>query len=236
VYIHFWIGGRRGPGRMVVEFTTTCWIPLRWGVLDSTLCDKVCQWLAIGRWFSPYTTVSSLDDTRSYNLIFFLNKKDNHFQLNHLIQKWVKESYGVSRHFQHYFNLASVQNLLKKHQLLEADVAAHEVCVFQLDFEIFRIIAIFIQISSGHFLIITTFYKVLQDNLTIGGQMFWDQCLAESLHFIQMKWRFLLKRKWKFSSYQQISCFYKKCLDVKVSQNSFCHHLSSVIGIFISFV
>jgi hypothetical protein len=69
-------------------------------------------------------------------------------------------------------DLASVQNLLKKHQLLEADVAAHEVCVFQLDFEIFRIIAIFIQISSGHFLLITTFYKVLQDNLTIGGQMF----------------------------------------------------------------
>lgn len=26
-------------------------------------------------------------------------------------------------------DLASVQNLLKKHQLLEADVAAHEVCV-----------------------------------------------------------------------------------------------------------
>jgi len=24
------------------------WIPLRWGVLDTTLCDKVCQWLATG--------------------------------------------------------------------------------------------------------------------------------------------------------------------------------------------
>ena len=72
-------------------------------------------------------------------------------------------------------DLASVQNLLKKHQLLEADVAAHEVCVikkmlsiisvFQLDFEIFRIIAIFIQISSGHFLIIkllfTKFFRTI---------------------------------------------------------------------------
>jgi hypothetical protein len=28
-------------------------IPLRWSVLDTTLCDKVCQWLAAGRWFSP---------------------------------------------------------------------------------------------------------------------------------------------------------------------------------------
>jgi hypothetical protein len=31
----------------------TLWvrIPLRQGVLDTTLCDKVCQWLAAGLWF-----------------------------------------------------------------------------------------------------------------------------------------------------------------------------------------
>ena len=29
------------------------WIPLRQGVLDTTLCDKVCQWLATDLWFSP---------------------------------------------------------------------------------------------------------------------------------------------------------------------------------------
>jgi hypothetical protein len=29
------------------------------GVLDTTLCDKVCQWLATGQWFSPDTPVSS---------------------------------------------------------------------------------------------------------------------------------------------------------------------------------
>jgi hypothetical protein len=28
-------------------------------VVDTTLCDKVCQWLAAGRWFSPGTLVSS---------------------------------------------------------------------------------------------------------------------------------------------------------------------------------
>ena len=33
-------------------------IPLRRGVLVTTLCDKVCQWLAAGRWFSPGTPVS----------------------------------------------------------------------------------------------------------------------------------------------------------------------------------
>jgi len=30
-------------------------ILLRRGVLDITLCDKVCQWLAAGVWFSPGT-------------------------------------------------------------------------------------------------------------------------------------------------------------------------------------
>ena len=54
---------------MVVGFTTTCAIsayhhwscefePLSWwGVLDTTLCDKFCQCLATGRWFSPGTPV-----------------------------------------------------------------------------------------------------------------------------------------------------------------------------------
>ena len=33
--------------------------PLKRVVLDTTLCDKVWQWLTTGRWFSPGTTVSS---------------------------------------------------------------------------------------------------------------------------------------------------------------------------------
>ena len=38
----------------------TLWvrIPHRQGVSDTTLCDKVCQWLAAGRWLSPDTPVS----------------------------------------------------------------------------------------------------------------------------------------------------------------------------------
>jgi hypothetical protein len=40
----------------------TLWgrIPIWWGVLDATLCHKVCQWLAPGLWFSPGTPVSYL--------------------------------------------------------------------------------------------------------------------------------------------------------------------------------
>jgi len=39
----------------------TLWvrISLMRGVLDTTLCDEVCQWLAAGRWFSQGTPVSS---------------------------------------------------------------------------------------------------------------------------------------------------------------------------------
>ena len=36
------------------------------GVLDTTLCDKVCQWLGTGQWFSPGT------------LVFSTNKTDRH--------------------------------------------------------------------------------------------------------------------------------------------------------------
>ena len=40
-------------------------IPLRQTVLDTTLCDKVCQWLATGQWFSS-------------GLVSFNNKTDRH--------------------------------------------------------------------------------------------------------------------------------------------------------------
>ena len=39
--------------------TLWVWIPHGWGVLDTTLCDKICQWLAVSQWFSPGTLVPS---------------------------------------------------------------------------------------------------------------------------------------------------------------------------------
>ena len=43
----------------------TLWVRilLRWGIFDTTLCDKVYQWLATGTWFSPGTPVSSTNKT-----------------------------------------------------------------------------------------------------------------------------------------------------------------------------
>ena len=67
--------GGRGRDRIVVRCTTTSAISayhhlrckfesrsLR-DVLDTTLCDRVYQWLTEGRWFSPRPAVSSTNKT-----------------------------------------------------------------------------------------------------------------------------------------------------------------------------
>jgi hypothetical protein len=41
------------------EFESSSWL----GVLDTTLCDKVCQWLIAGLWFSLGTQVSFTNKT-----------------------------------------------------------------------------------------------------------------------------------------------------------------------------
>ena len=53
----------------------TIWvrIPLKRGVLDTTLCD-VCQWLATGRWFSAGTLVFSTNKTYRHNITEILFK------------------------------------------------------------------------------------------------------------------------------------------------------------------
>jgi len=65
---------------MVVGFTTTYAISayqhlsytfqsLSWrGVLDTKFCDKVCQWLAAGQWFSQGTRVSSNNKTDCHDI------------------------------------------------------------------------------------------------------------------------------------------------------------------------
>ena len=52
------------------EFEPCSW----WGVLDITLCDKVCQWLATGCWFSPGTQVSSNNKADCHNITKLLLK------------------------------------------------------------------------------------------------------------------------------------------------------------------
>jgi hypothetical protein len=44
------------------------------GLCDTTLCDKVCQWLAAGLWFSLGTPVSSTDKTDCQDITEILLK------------------------------------------------------------------------------------------------------------------------------------------------------------------
>jgi hypothetical protein len=71
---------------MIVGFTTTCAksayhhkvVSLNsrsWqGVIDTTLCDKVCQWLATGRWFLSGIPVSSINKTDRHDITEILLK------------------------------------------------------------------------------------------------------------------------------------------------------------------
>jgi len=54
--------------------TLWVWILLRRSVLDTSVCDKVCQWLEVGRWFSPSTPVSSTNKTGRHDIAEILLK------------------------------------------------------------------------------------------------------------------------------------------------------------------
>ena len=74
--------------RILFGFTTTCGIRAyhhvrqrcefesrSWrDVLDTTLCDKVCQWVAAGLWFSPGTPVYSKTKTNCHVITEILLK------------------------------------------------------------------------------------------------------------------------------------------------------------------
>ena len=49
-------------------------IPLRRDVLDTTLCDQVCQWLAAGRCFFAGTPVTSCNNTDCHDITVILLK------------------------------------------------------------------------------------------------------------------------------------------------------------------
>jgi hypothetical protein len=53
---------------------TWVWILLRRDVLNTTLCDKLWQWLAKSRWFSPGTSVSSTNKTDRHDITKILLK------------------------------------------------------------------------------------------------------------------------------------------------------------------
>jgi hypothetical protein len=68
----------------LLEQYPICAFRSMWGVLDTTLCDKVCQWLATGRWFSPGTPVSSTNKIDLHDIAEMLLKAE----LNIILPSW----------------------------------------------------------------------------------------------------------------------------------------------------
>ena len=46
----------------------------KYGILDTTVCGKVCQWLEEGLWFYPGTLVSSTNETDRHDITEILLK------------------------------------------------------------------------------------------------------------------------------------------------------------------
>jgi hypothetical protein len=108
-FTHIHMRGCRGHDRMVVGFTTylcnQCLSPLKvwveprsWqGELDTTLCDKVCQWFVTGGWFSLGTPVSSTDKTDCHDITEILLKMAlNTINQSNRILMYVRLDFGFS--------------------------------------------------------------------------------------------------------------------------------------------
>jgi len=88
------------------------WVRISIRARCTTLCDKVCQWLAAGRWFSPGIPVSSTNKTDRHDITEMLLKVAlNTIKLTNqlcmspcYVDKWSNWVIGVWHHFQHYFN------------------------------------------------------------------------------------------------------------------------------------
>ena len=95
----------------------TLWvrIPFKRDVLYTTLCDRVCQWLAEGRWFSPGTLISSTNKTDRHDITEILLKVAlNTISHNHHIYfKWHLHAFLIVSLFfvtpdQHFYGFTTV--------------------------------------------------------------------------------------------------------------------------------
>jgi hypothetical protein len=76
-------------------------ITLRRGVLDTTLGDKVCQWLTAGRWVSLRTPVSSTNKTDLHDITEILLKVELIIiTLTLILSFWVVQASNMYRIFQ----------------------------------------------------------------------------------------------------------------------------------------
>jgi hypothetical protein len=69
------------------------WVRISIRARSTTLCDKVCQWLATGRWFSPGPPLSFATKTDRYDITEILLK----VALNTIKQKKTKQQQQTNK-------------------------------------------------------------------------------------------------------------------------------------------
>jgi hypothetical protein len=71
--------------------------PRSWrDVLDTTLCNKVCQWLVTGRWFSPGIPVSSTNKTDHHDVESGVKQHNPNQTYKPFVDEWYENKTIVS--------------------------------------------------------------------------------------------------------------------------------------------
>jgi hypothetical protein len=82
------------------EFESHSW----WGVLNTTLCDKVCQWIATGRYFRQILRLKS--STNFNSILYFSYNADN--RMNRLINFVYILFYFTSNLYLHFQDFSHI--------------------------------------------------------------------------------------------------------------------------------
>jgi hypothetical protein len=114
----------------VCDVYTCKFFPSGMVVLYKTLCDKVCQWLETGQWFSPGTAVSSTNKLDLHNIteillkvVMVIYKCQKKLFVEGIGNKWVCHYivHEDSRHWQAIltFKVLSIITIIYNFSLLE---------------------------------------------------------------------------------------------------------------------
>jgi len=68
----------------LLDLPLILWVRISIRARCTTLCDKVCQWLATGQWFSPVLPVSSTNKSDHHDIAEILFSDVKHHQTNKL--------------------------------------------------------------------------------------------------------------------------------------------------------
>jgi hypothetical protein len=109
-------------------------IPLGWGVLNTTLCDKVCQWLVADLWFSLGTLVSFTNKTDRHDITEIMLKGVKHHNPNPP-WRWkslciFKDEYGTAA-----YKTVELDTFLNDAPIQHREVQGHESELFKSYFD-----------------------------------------------------------------------------------------------------